>query len=77
MVTASAVFPAGFMDATIKQKKSLRVESFSAEASDNVTAAYCGMRGRRGVGWGAEPWEGGKPSLAKPQQLLNGKIRHA
>lgn len=73
------------MDATIKppqkkkKKRSLCARIFSVETSDNVMAACCGMEEgehRDGSGDGDELQEGGKPSLAKPQQLLSGEIRH-
>lgn len=74
-------FPSQFYGCNNKdppKKSSLHARSFSAEASDNVTAACGGMEeGERWDGSGDvdELWEGGKASLAKPQELPSGEIR--
>lgn len=82
-VTASAVFPASFMDATIKPKKKKEEVCVPGVLVPKhlITSRQLVMGWREGESWDGsgdedELQEGGKPSLAKPQQLLNGEIRH-
>lgn len=81
-VTASAVFPACFMDATIKPPKKKEVCVPGVLVLKHLITSWQLVVGwREGERWDRsgdvdELQEGGKPSLAKPQQLLSGEIRH-
>ena len=76
-VTASAVFPAGFMDATIKLKKKKRkVCVLRVLVLKHLTTSRR-LHAGTGSGGADQLRAGGKPSLAKPRKLLKREIRHA